>query len=281
MKSLNRTGVKYQKQTINDIVIDEVDLQPIRFQGQFFDSETGLHYNRFRYYDNDLGMFVSRDPIGLSGGFNVFAYALNPTGWVDPLGLVTLDEAELSLKKAIPKIKPKDVYYMRSSIRNGGSFRTPKYSKKQKFNEWYELEIRDKSWLQELNDRKCPQNMNDAVGENWEDLPSTTGFLSKIHKKRINIYHKGGSFEVRSVPTKHGHSNQCIYNKNLELMTNIPSAGTADRVAVKHSFDGHNSNDMEPFDVAEELDKKASFPGYESFEYRKKYYEVRPIIKED
>ena len=38
-------------------------LQPIRFQGQFFDGETNLHYNRFRYYDSDVGMFVSRDPI--------------------------------------------------------------------------------------------------------------------------------------------------------------------------------------------------------------------------
>ena len=62
-------------------------LQPIRFQGQFFDRETNLHYNRFRYYDSDVGMFVSRDPIGLLGGDNVFAYAPNPTGWIDPLGL--------------------------------------------------------------------------------------------------------------------------------------------------------------------------------------------------
>jgi RHS repeat-associated protein len=62
-------------------------LQPIRFQGQFFDSETNLHYNRFRYYDSDVGMFVSRDPIGLLGGSNVFSYAPNPIGWIDPLGL--------------------------------------------------------------------------------------------------------------------------------------------------------------------------------------------------
>ncbi|MGP9601076.1 RHS repeat-associated core domain-containing protein [Psychrobacter sp. AOP42-A1-21] len=37
-------------------------LQPIRFQGQHFDVETGLHYNRFRYYDPDVGMFTTRDP---------------------------------------------------------------------------------------------------------------------------------------------------------------------------------------------------------------------------
>ncbi len=62
-------------------------LQPIRFQGQFFDGETNLHYNRFRYYDSDVGMFVSRDPIGLIGGNNVFQYAPNPIGWSDPWGL--------------------------------------------------------------------------------------------------------------------------------------------------------------------------------------------------
>ncbi len=52
-----------------------------------YDTETGLHYNRFRYFDPDLGMFTSRDPIGLNGGSNVFQYAPNPTGWIDPFGL--------------------------------------------------------------------------------------------------------------------------------------------------------------------------------------------------
>ncbi|MDM5181348.1 DUF6531 domain-containing protein [Massilia sp. DJPM01] len=61
--------------------------QAIRFQGQYHDIETGLHYNRFRYYDPDVGRFVSCDPIGLLGGNNLHAYAPNPTRWVDPLGL--------------------------------------------------------------------------------------------------------------------------------------------------------------------------------------------------
>ena len=68
-------------------MVSEEHLQPIRFQGQYFDEETGLHYNRFRYFDPDLGMFTTRDPIGLMGGTNVFAYAPNPTGWIDPFGL--------------------------------------------------------------------------------------------------------------------------------------------------------------------------------------------------
>ncbi|MEQ4762044.1 RHS repeat-associated core domain-containing protein, partial [Klebsiella aerogenes] len=57
------------------------------FQGQYFDAETGLHYNRHRYYDPEIAGFISQDPIGLAGGLNVYQYAPNPLGWVDPWGL--------------------------------------------------------------------------------------------------------------------------------------------------------------------------------------------------
>ena len=60
---------------------------PFRFQGQYYDEESGLHYNRFRYYDPEIGRFVSQDPIGLRGGTNLFEYAPNPVIWVDPFGL--------------------------------------------------------------------------------------------------------------------------------------------------------------------------------------------------
>jgi RHS repeat-associated protein len=61
--------------------------QSLRLQGQYEDAETGLHYNLFRYYDPDVGRFVSQDPIGLLGGFNLYAYAPNPVSWIDPWGL--------------------------------------------------------------------------------------------------------------------------------------------------------------------------------------------------
>ena len=62
--------------------------QNLRFQGQYLDRDTGLHYNTFRYYDPDIGRFISPDPIGLNGGSNLYQYAPNPVRWVDPLGWV-------------------------------------------------------------------------------------------------------------------------------------------------------------------------------------------------
>ncbi len=61
--------------------------QPLRLPGQYFDEETGLHYNLFRYYAPECGRFISQDPIGLLGGINLYQYAPNPLGWIDPLGL--------------------------------------------------------------------------------------------------------------------------------------------------------------------------------------------------
>ncbi|WP_080419960.1 RHS repeat-associated core domain-containing protein [Burkholderia ubonensis] len=59
----------------------------LRFQGQQVDEETGLAYNRHRYYDPQSCRFASKDPIGLAGGSNVYQYAPNPVDWVDPIGL--------------------------------------------------------------------------------------------------------------------------------------------------------------------------------------------------
>lgn len=56
-------------------------------QGQYYDSEIDLSYNRYRYFDSKTGAFVSKDPLGLAAGDNVYAYAPNVWGWMDPLGL--------------------------------------------------------------------------------------------------------------------------------------------------------------------------------------------------
>jgi RHS repeat-associated protein len=55
--------------------------------GQYEDKETGLYYNRFRYYDPEVGRYLSHDPIRLDGGIQTYAYVPDPTRWMDPLGL--------------------------------------------------------------------------------------------------------------------------------------------------------------------------------------------------
>ncbi|WP_081334307.1 RHS repeat-associated core domain-containing protein [Burkholderia diffusa] len=72
--------------------VSQVGTQPehdqnLRLQGQYYDGETALHYNRFRYYDPGLGQFISQDPVGLSAGANLYQFATNALSWTDPLGL--------------------------------------------------------------------------------------------------------------------------------------------------------------------------------------------------
>ena len=80
---------------------DERPIQNLRFQGQYFDEETGLHYNRFRYYDPDVGRFVSQDPIRLAGGLNLYEYTLNPTGWIDIYGLQKCKPCPIDCEKIL------------------------------------------------------------------------------------------------------------------------------------------------------------------------------------
>jgi RHS repeat-associated protein len=61
---------------------------PFRYQGQYEDVETGLYYNRFRYYSPCEGSYISQDPIGLNGGLVSYGYVNDPNERIDPLGLM-------------------------------------------------------------------------------------------------------------------------------------------------------------------------------------------------
>lgn len=70
-----------------EVYANRID-NPLRFQGQYYDAETRLHYNRYRYYDPMIASYISQDPIGMMGGVNPYQYAPNPQMWCDPLGLI-------------------------------------------------------------------------------------------------------------------------------------------------------------------------------------------------
>ncbi|CAM7674934.1 Zn-binding Pro-Ala-Ala-Arg (PAAR) domain, involved in Type VI secretion [Phytobacter diazotrophicus] len=98
--------------------------QNLRMQGQYLDRETGLHYNLFRYYDPDSGRFTQQDPIGLAGGLNLYQYAPNPLGWIDPLGLTCIsnkvsgDAREAKLLKRLQNMFGKENVISQRHLRN-------------------------------------------------------------------------------------------------------------------------------------------------------------------
>jgi RHS repeat-associated protein len=73
--------------------IDSLPNNPLRFQGQYYDEETGLHYNLNRYYDPFTGRYITQDPLGILGGLNSYQYVNgDPINWIDPLGLIKVTD---------------------------------------------------------------------------------------------------------------------------------------------------------------------------------------------
>ncbi|QIK08343.1 type IV secretion protein Rhs [Streptomyces sp. ID38640] len=90
---------------------------PLRFPGQYFDPETGLHYNFHRYYDPENSRYLSPDPLGLAPASNPATYVRNPHTWSDALGLIpctpgTEEDARLALERAEELQSVRNDYFM-------------------------------------------------------------------------------------------------------------------------------------------------------------------------
>ncbi|QRX96451.1 MULTISPECIES: RHS repeat-associated core domain-containing protein [Streptomyces] len=88
---------------------------PLRFPGQYFDPETGLHYNLNRYYDPETARYVTPDPLGLSPAPNPDAYVHNPHTWCDPLGLMPKNQGN-PLKKELMGLGKERVQHVADSL---------------------------------------------------------------------------------------------------------------------------------------------------------------------
>lgn len=93
---------------------------PWRFAGQWEDEESGLYYNRFRYYDSDAGQYLTPDPIGLAGGINPYGYVKNPLKWIDPLGLCSKESIETPYGSANQSYSP-EALAARDKVENGAT----------------------------------------------------------------------------------------------------------------------------------------------------------------
>ena len=97
--------------------------QPFRLPGQHHDKDTGLYYNRHRYYDPSIGSYVNQDPIGLRGSRNQYSYPLSPYRKIDPLGLFEFpiydgkgDTSVCGYYDGMAKEKPQCSYYPKASL---------------------------------------------------------------------------------------------------------------------------------------------------------------------
>ncbi|HHY7288948.1 TPA: RHS repeat-associated core domain-containing protein, partial [Escherichia coli] len=200
--------------------------QPYRLPGQQYDEESGLDYNRHRYYDPLQGRYITQDPIGLAGGWSLYAYPLNPVNGIDPLGLSPADVALIRRKDQLNHQRAWDIlsdtYEDMKRLNLGGTdqfFHCMAFCRVSKLNDagvsrsakglGYEKEIRDYGLnLFGMYGRKVKLSNSEMIEDNKKDLavndhgvtcPSTTDcsdrcsdYINPEHKKTIKALQDAG-----------------------------------------------------------------------------------------
>ncbi len=149
----------------------------LRFAGQYADEESGLHYNRHRYYDSETGQYLSSDPIGLAGGLNPYGYVHNPLRYVDPLGLAGAEccEAAIRLRRKLRALEKAQNEAVRSSVLPDGRIR------------YYNAESPAKT-AGPTRGRSHVTEWDPSTGNvrSWEETYDHSGNVNRVHPKMNN-----------------------------------------------------------------------------------------------
>ena len=169
-----------------------IEEQNLRFQGQYLDRETGLHYNTFRFYDPEVGRFTTPDPIGLMGGFNLYRYAPNPINWIDPWGWVSSNPGVYDVW--FEAYIGKDIWQSKDAVHFAESNRQLHYAMKNDpaFRGTVEMKYPGISdWVAPKKNGKFRSTA--LAGSTWHHHPIVGGNLQLVsyadHKDRHGDYH--------------------------------------------------------------------------------------------
>ena len=145
-----------------------------KHQRQQVDEESGLHYNRHRYYDTTTGRFISYDPIGLAGGFNLYQYAPNAVGWIDPLGL-RCDSAADKLRRKLSALEGAQATADRTRTLPDGRVR------------YYDKEALART-TGPTRGRSHVTEWNPTTGQVrvWEETYDHSGQVNRVHPKMVD-----------------------------------------------------------------------------------------------
>lgn len=165
--------------------------QNLRFQGQYHDRESGLYYNTFRYYDPAVGRFTTQDPIGLAGGNNLYRYAPNALGWVDPWGLECWNTARKNFWKR-EAINPSRTYSP-ANLAEMAKGRAPKISVMVQNRKT--LEITERVYSLELHHATIPQRIGGTGVHNTSNLD----ILTPWEHEAVDSFRHVGSDLIRII----------------------------------------------------------------------------------